>query len=307
MLDLHRIHIFTTVAEVGSFSAAAERLLLTQAAVSQHMSELEARLGVRLFVRERRGVTLTKAGQTLHGYALRLLTLAAEAESALAQHSAALEGQLAIGTTPGAGTYLLPEVIQAFRTDYPQITVQLQTGVTRTLLADLRARKLALALIEGELESEEADRFAITPLLNIEQCIVIGKNHPWWECAAIELSDLADQAFIMRPANSHTRIWLDRALANYGIRVRVSAEFDNVESIKRAVAAGSCVAVLPQVVVAQEEALGMLRPLQIKGRPLLRTLKLVRDLSVSQTVAATVFSDQLLQAFERNETANSTS
>lgn len=83
MLNLYKLEIFATVVQTGSFSAAAERLLMTQPAVSQHIQDLEASLGARLFQRGRRGVTLTPAGETLHSYTQEILRLLAEAENAV--------------------------------------------------------------------------------------------------------------------------------------------------------------------------------------------------------------------------------
>lgn len=293
MLDLHKLHIFATVADEGSFSAAAARLYITQSAVSQHISELEGGLGSTLFTRGRRGVALTYAGQVLLSYARKLLTLAAEAESALGNLSSAMEGQLVIGATPGAGVYLLPEVIQEFRTTYPAATVQLVTGVTSFVLDELRANRIELGLIEGELEVSEVERFALTPLAEVEQYVIVGAKHPWWRHVSIDIGDLSEEVFIMRPRGSHTRVWLDRVLVNHGVRPNVSAEFDNVESIKRAVAAGTCVSVLPRYVVSQEETLGLLHCVTIRGRPLLRTLKLVRDANMPQTALAMRFAECL--------------
>ena len=83
MLDLHKLDIFLHVVRAGSFNRAAEGLLMSQSAVSQHIQDLEAGLGATLFERGRRGVNLTKAGDALHDYALRIFTLLAEAENAV--------------------------------------------------------------------------------------------------------------------------------------------------------------------------------------------------------------------------------
>jgi DNA-binding transcriptional LysR family regulator len=295
MLDLHTLNIFATVVDEGSFSAAAERLLITQPAVSQQMSELEAMLHTDLFIRGRRGVQLTSAGHVLHRYAQRLLTLSAEAETALTGLSPATEGALTLGATPGASVYLLPEIIQEFRLQYPAATIQLQTGVTSFILEELRAQRIELGLVEGELELAEVDRFAVTPLAEVEQYVIVGSSHPWYTLPAIDMSALASQTFIMRPRGSHTRIWLDRLLVNHGLRPNVSAEFDNVESIKRAVAAGQCVTVLPEYVVSQEEMIGTLRRIPIRGRPLLRTLKLLRDANLARSALSEAFERMLTE------------
>ncbi len=107
MLNLHKLEIFATVVRVGSFSAAAEQLLMTQPAVSQHIQDLEASLGTRLFERGRRGVTLTAAGEKLHDYTRTILQLVSEAENAVTDVEHLTSGEIVVGATPGVSVYLL--------------------------------------------------------------------------------------------------------------------------------------------------------------------------------------------------------
>ena len=96
MLNLYKLEIFAIAAQTGSFSAAAERLLMTQPAVSQHIQDLEASLGAKLFARGRRGVTLTPAGETLHRYTQEILRLLAEAENAVTDVQNLASGQVRV-------------------------------------------------------------------------------------------------------------------------------------------------------------------------------------------------------------------
>lgn len=275
MLDLHKLEIFALVARAGSFSAAAERLLMSQSGVSQHMSELEAALGACLFERGRRGVTLTLAGQTLLDYTRQLLRLAAEAELAVTDVASLAGGQVAVGATPGVSAYQLPEWVQSFRGRFPKLSVSLKTDITPVIIQSVLAGRLDFGLIEGEVRAAEWDDLGVLVLRETDQYAVVGRRHPWWDAAEIEIGQLDGQAFIMRQPASQTRIWLEEALRAHGVRPRVVGEFDHVESIKRAVIAGSCLAILPDYAVTDEVALGTLRLLPIRGRPLRRDLKLV--------------------------------
>ncbi|MBL8120019.1 MAG: LysR family transcriptional regulator, partial [Anaerolineae bacterium] len=134
MLDLYKLHIFSVVAETGSFSAAAERLYMTQPAVSQHIKELEGGLGRTLFQRGWRGVKLTAHGEILQRYTGEIFALVAEAERALTDVEQLSSGRVRVGATPGVGVYLAPEWVQQFRSRYPQLTVALQTGVTASIV-----------------------------------------------------------------------------------------------------------------------------------------------------------------------------
>lgn len=275
MINLNKLEIFAAVARAGSFSAAAEQLLMTQPAVSQHVQDLEASLGTRLFVRGRRGVTLTPAGETLHGYTRAIFELVAEAENAITDVEHLAAGQITVGATPGVSVYLLPEAIQEFYSRYPKLTVTVETGITPQIMTDLRAGRLALGLIEGEIDESIDAVVGVQPLQIVDQYVIVGPKHRWWGQAQVEIAALGNETFIMRQRNSQTRIWLDGVLQEHGIHPKIGAEFDNVESIKRAVMHGTSITLLPEYAVHNEVEMGRLWVLPIAGEPLQRVLKLV--------------------------------
>jgi DNA-binding transcriptional LysR family regulator len=279
MFDLYKLQIFLHVAQEGSFSAAAERLFITQSAVSQHIKELEASLGRTLFERGRRGVRLTPAGETLYRYARDIFALVARAETALTDVEQLTAGKVSLGATPGVASYLAPDWVQAFRRRYPKLTAAIQTGVTAEIVAAVMAQRLDLGLLEGELDSQLDERLGWLELAEIEQRVVVGSRHPWWNAEAVLLDELAGQTFVMRPPNSQSRIWVDQVLRQRGIEPAVGAEFDSPEAIKRAVMAGTCLTILPEYVIQREVEAGMLRALPVRGERLTRTLKVVWDRS----------------------------
>jgi LysR family transcriptional regulator, low CO2-responsive transcriptional regulator len=270
---------------------------MTQPAVSQHIADLEAQLGATLFSRARRGVILTAEGETLHGYTLQILRLLAEAENAVTDVRKLSSGQLAMGATPGLSSYLLPDYLQAFRAQFPQITVTLQTGITSQILGELQAGRIAFGLIEGELDGVVHAQLGVLALEEVEQLVVVGPKHPWWTRPQISLAELNEQTFIMRQPNSQTRIWLEQTLRQHQIQPTVKAEFDNVESIKRMVTLGLCVTILPDYVVSHEVAAGLVHALRIEHAPLQRTLKLVWDKELPFTPVARAFLRHLQGKF----------
>jgi DNA-binding transcriptional LysR family regulator len=275
MIDLHKLHIFAVVAQEGSFSATAERLYITQSAVSQHIKDLERDLGRPLFQRGRRGVTLTSHGEILQGFARDIFILVARAEAALTDVEHLTEGKVSLGATPGVAVYLAPEWIQRFRGRYPQLTVALQTGITDQIVNGVLAGRLDMGLIEGELDAYQDRRLGWRELEEVEQLVVVGTHHPWVGRQSIQLDELTGQSMIMRPPGSQTRTWLDGAFRTRRISPKVAAEFDNLESIKRSVSQGVCLTILPGYVVRSEVGAGQLAAVPIEGAPLRRTLKLV--------------------------------
>lgn len=250
---------------------------MTQSGVSQHIHDLETGLGVQLFTRGRRGVTLTPAGYTLHDYARRILALMAEAVSEITQVEQLARGQVTVGATPGVGIYLLPEWIQAFRQQYPKLTAGLQTNTTPQIIGDLLAGRLDFGIVEGEIAEPVDAHLGVYPLQETEQLVVVGKQHPFWSREQIRIAELAGETLIMRQPGSQSYAWLMQMLAQANVQLHIGAEFDNVESIKRTVMLGKALAILPWYAVRHEEELGLLRSLPISDRPLLRTIKLVWD------------------------------
>lgn len=277
MLNLYKLDIFTQVVEAGSFSKAAERLLMSQSGVSQHIQDLERSLGVKLLTRTSRGVRLTEAGKTLLDYAQRIATLATEAEAAVTDVAQLAAGELLLGATPGVSIYVLAVWVQSFGLRYPRLTVNVQTDITSRIIEMVLAQRLEIGIVEGELLLPSNTPLITHELESVEHFVVVGRKHPFWALEGITLDDLAGHTLITRQRESQTRIWLDEILAENGIRVRIGAEFDNVESIKRAVMAGTALAILPGYVVADELEMGMLRALPIAGNPLQRVIKLLWD------------------------------
>jgi LysR family transcriptional regulator, low CO2-responsive transcriptional regulator len=277
LLDLYKLQIFAVVVQEGSFSAAAERLYITQSAVSQHMKELELTLGRQLFHRGWRGVKLTAQGEVLYRYTRDIFSLVTEAENALTDVAQLTEGKVRLGATPGIATYLAPEWVNRFRARYPQLSAALNTGVTSQIVHDVLSQRIDIGLIEGELDSSLPARLGWLELREIEQKVVVGFRHPWWDRDSVALAELHHQPFIMRPPNSQSRIWLDRELRQHGVEPQINAEFDNLEAIKRTVATGACLAILPDYVITSEASQGVLRSIALEGGLLKRTLKLVWD------------------------------
>jgi LysR family transcriptional regulator, low CO2-responsive transcriptional regulator len=292
MLDLHKLAIFETVAREGSFSAAAERLYLSQSSVSQHVRELESSLGVQLFERGRGGVSLTPKGEQLYTMAKDLLHQAAEIERQIMDVTQVTNGRLRVGATPGVGAYLLPSWLRGFQQQCTRVRVSLHTGTTDYVLNEVRHRALDLGMTEGDPTSTPAhDVLHYQQLTAFEQFVVVGTHHPWHGRDAIAIAELNGQCLITRQPGSHSRTWLEGVLARHGISVEVDAAFDGLEAIKQSLMhSATCAAVLPAYTLQGELAGGQLHAIHVTDVALERGLWLVtnRDMPVSPFAEAFV-------------------
>lgn len=297
MLKLSKLEIFIVVSEEGSFSAAAQRLHLSQPAVSRHMQELEDALGIRLFKRQRRGVSLTPGGHILLKYTEKILWLIHQAEGELTDVRQLAMGQVRVGATPGVSVYLLPPWTRSFTTQYPNLTVGSRTGTTSRVIDDLLTGRADLGVVEGELEDVLRERIESVILRDIELVLVVGKDHEWWTTDLIEADSLRNHPFVTRQPGSRTRVWIDSTLNRRGIEPRLVAEFDNPEAIKEAVMSGVGVTILPTYAVARERDADLLRAKPIVDLHLERQLKLLWDSSRPFSPVTRAFLGHLSQTF----------
>lgn len=284
MLDLYKLEIFERVVEEGAFSAAAERLMMSQSGVSQHIRDIENSLGVRLFDRSRRGAAPTEAGRILYDYSRRILELVSAAEEAVSEAESnepekvrGLLDRVRFAATPSISIYVLSGWVQTYRERYPNRPVTLETHITPVIVQDVMTHLCDFGIIEGELSTKTPNGLLVHELETIAQYVVVGRQHEFWDRRGLNMAELDGKAFLMRQPAAQSRIWLDEILAQYDVHPHISAEFDNVESIKRMVSAGSGLTILPGHAIRDEEAFGTLRALPIVDYPLYRTLKLVWD------------------------------
>ncbi len=275
MFNLYQVKIFQAVASAGGMSRAAERLYLSQPAVSQHIRALEKTLGVKLFDRGRRGVTLTPAGQVFlerTPHLLRTIHDVTEATQAAAQGEDYRRLRIRIGATAGVGNCLLPHWIRRFYDQHLHSTVTLHIASTPELVHQLAGQSLELAIVGDDFVDESVE---VTPLWDEEVTIVTSPQHPWAAHAFIHTSQLIGQPFISREAGGLAHAWERHTLSHYGIQPHIVAEFNSPPAIKQAVIDGMGIAMLPCFTVQSEVLAGQLHVVRLHEGTLVRSLKLL--------------------------------
>ena len=262
MLNFHRLFIFHTVAQFGSFTRAAGALNISQPAVSIQVRELERSLDTTLLSRMRTGVVLTDTGEVVFEYTTRIFSLAEEMTFAVQDIAGLRAGRLTIGSSSTPGEYILPLAIGIFRQQYPQVEVSLSIFNTQTVIEKILSRDIDVGMAGAPVESQGLISF---PYVTDEIVIVASATHRLVRKQRIALSDISDEAVIMREPGSATRQAAEDSLAELGVRVSVVMELGSNEAVKRAVAVGLGLGMLSKFSVSPDVAAGYLKVLRVDG------------------------------------------
>lgn len=293
-MDLKRIEIFCKVVDLKSFSRAAEEVRLAQPTVSEHIRLLEEDWGEKLLERSGRGIQLTPAGKLFYQYARRLLLLRDEARQALLNFRGELTGKLLVGASTIPGAYLLPEQLQRFKEEHPDIELSLKISSTRQTLNDLLEGKLELALTGA---SSKQTHLQFIPLAKDELVLVVNSGHPWTRVPSLTPRQLTEQPFILREEGSASRATMAEALQEAGVRLsdlRIVADMGNNEAVRQAVKAGIGATVISRRAVAEELSGATLKIISVEGLRMTRQIYLVRPLRRSLSPLAEAFCHYLL-------------
>ncbi len=243
IFDLNDLRIFSAVAEEASISKAAEKLNYVQSNVTTRIRQLEDRLGVSLFNRQSRGVSLTSAGRQLQDYAIRILALAAEAERAV-QEREAPAGTLSIGSMETTAAIRLPELLANYHQSFPDVELQVVTGTSEELLARVIAYKLDAALVGGAVEHPELESEQV-----FQEELVLAVP------TGTDLDTLRKRTVLVFRRGCSYRARLEQWLRDEGLVPFQVMEFGTVEGIIGCVRAGMGIALLPRGVFRNEMGL----------------------------------------------------
>ncbi len=256
-MEVRQLQIFTVLAEELNFTRTAERVHTVQSNVTSQIKALEQEIGVPLFDRLGRRVTLTDAGRRFLPFAEKALESMQHGLRAV-QSGAEPSGPLRIGAPESVVTYRLPRVLSAFRKRYPRVEIIFRPDTPDPLLVDLETGKVDLAIYMKDEIANPA--IHVMPLRTERIFLLCHPLHPLAKKRTVKPTDLAGQTLLLTENGCGYRAKLDRALAMQNVKPGHITEFNSVEAIKKCVAAGLGLAILPAIVVASE-----LRSQQIKA------------------------------------------
>jgi DNA-binding transcriptional LysR family regulator len=266
-MDLRQFETFLKIAELKSFTKAAEAVCLTQPTVSKQMVELERFFDVRLIDRTKRTVELTRAGEILLGYAKDFLNLKRETIEAIAAFKGVKKGAITVGASTIPGIYILPKVLSAFKKEYEGIQIKLIISDTKDIIDKMENGDIDIGFVGAKNDVRKID---YNKLVDDTIVLIAPPTFP----DSVHPGSLKDYPLIARETGSGTRNHFETALKktrNMGLSdLTVIAELTDTEAIKEAVKNGMGISYISKMAISEELATGKLKRLSIPGFPEIR-------------------------------------
>jgi DNA-binding transcriptional LysR family regulator len=268
-MELRHLTYFLAVAEHLNFSRAAEQLRIAQPAISQQIRALERELGVPLFDRVNKRVTLTEAGRALVPHARRILAAVEAAENDIREQGSLTRGKASLGAPSTVSTHLLPDQLVRFQKKYPGLEVLLREAGTESLLKLVEEGKLDLAIVAADILPAVVEA---RPFREEHYVLAVSARHPLNGRKTVRLADLANEPFILFPEGYTLREVTLVACRRAGFEPKVALDGGAMQSALEFVAAGLGVALVPELALGDAKRI---HPLRIADQDLRRTLNLV--------------------------------
>ncbi len=258
-MEFQHLKTFVTIARVGSFTKAAEELDYAQSSISAQMKALEEELETKLFERLGGEISLTEDGKRLLINAEQLLRLAEATKESITGTSIP-KGALTIGAPESLCVFRLPALLQKYRQRFPKVKLILKLGSCKDIYGWVRKNLIDVAFL---LDTPVSDEDLISRSLTKETMVLIAwKGHPLARKNHCEAQDIQEESLILMEENGCCyRVIFEAQLAAAGVKLESILEFGSIEAIKKCVASGLGISILPRIAVEQELTSGLLADL----------------------------------------------
>jgi len=285
-MDLATLNAFIAIAELGSFSEAAERLFLTQPAVSKRIASLEQQLNVRLFDRLGREVSLTEAGRALLPRAYQILNVLDDTRRALTNLNGEISGRLTLATSHHIGLHRLPPLLRAFTRAHPQVALDIQFLDSEVAYEEVLHGRAELAVIT--LAPETREPVHAVAVWDDPLDFVAAPEHPLARNGAVSLTDVAHHPAVFPGGNTFTHHIVRRLFEAQGLTPNIAMSTNYLETIKMMVSIGLAWSVLPRTMLDDQVA-----RLPLPGIQLTRQLGYISHTERTLSNAARAFMNLL--------------
>jgi len=266
-MDLRHLETFVKIAELNSFTKAAEELYITQPTVSKQIVDLEGYFGVRLIDRTKRQVILTRAGEILYKYGKDFMALRKETIDALEAFKGLKKGTVIVGASTIPGIYILPQVLNTFREQYNGIRIKLIVSDSKDIMEKMEQGFIDVGFVGSR---DTTKKLEFRKLIEDTIVFIAPRGYP----TSIDIEGLKKYPFIMREQGSGTRNFFHLALKKIGINsltdLQVVAELTDTEAIKEAVKSGMGISCISKMAVNVDISQGHVTTVRVEGMDDLR-------------------------------------
>lgn len=292
-MHIETLKIFCDLVETQSFSLAAERNFVTQSAVSQQVRNLEEKFKRRLLerVRGRREVKLTNAGEVFYNECRNVLASFDQLQESMRGLSGTVSGVVRMATVYSVGLHELPAKVREFMTKYPAAKIDLEYSRTTRVVRDVQQGLVELGVVAYP---EPKRGITIVPMPGDRLVLICPPDHEFAERDEIKAAELNGQDFVLFERDIPTRKATDKIFKNHGVTVHKVAEFDNIETIKRAVEVGFGVAIVPRPSIIDEQKSGQLAVVSLAEPEWTRNVGIIYRSDRTLSVAAKKFMQLLI-------------
>ena len=273
LIDFRHLETFCRVADLKSFSKAADDLFITQPTVSGHILTLEQSLSLRLFDRLGREARLTKAGEVFLLYATKILTSRKDLLNALSEFSRGIRGELSLGASTIPGEYLLPKLMSGFKKEHPNFILSIKIADTKEIVQYMLQGNIELGMTGAKLNhsSLQYEKY------EEDEIIIVGpSDHPLTRKRRANFDDLSREPWIIREEGSGTQMAVEKGLRKKGWSLKqlnVVMEMGSTSSVKEGVKAGLGLAFISKRAADEELNQGLLFRIDTEGiEPILRQI-----------------------------------
>jgi len=266
-MHLETLGVFCDIVELGSFSKTAEKHLLSQSAISQQLAQLEAMHKCQLIDRKKRPIELTKAGRLLYDAAKDMLERHEQFKSELNALKSSTGSRLNVGAIYSIGMHALPDYVKRFMVEYPNVNMHIEYHDPDRIYELVLNGEMDIGLVAVPKHDKRLEVYDFEQEGLVLAC---SGRHPLASEKEIDIHRLQFERFIAFERGVPTRVWIDAILARYNVVVRPVMEFDNVETIKRAIEINAGIGILPEVTLVQELASGTLKAIRFSNERLVR-------------------------------------
>lgn len=269
-MDFDQLVTFREVAKLGSFSRAANKVFLSQSAVSAQIRQLEREYGDRLFDRSGKTVKLTPAGRVALVYAERLLKLREESQLAVADHGTRVRGALKIGANEATCLYVLPKVFAAYCGLYPEVQISIYRNFSYKIVDKLEEGSLDIGIVTLPVRSPS---LRVQPIFRDQLMLMVAPRNPLAKQKSVTVEEIAKQPLLF-PKTGYTRGLMDKLFRPYNSQLQIRMELPSVGMIKGFVAEGIGVSLISASFAADDVRAGRAKLVAIRDVELWRELGL---------------------------------